>query len=141
MERYERWDIVPEVLTPCAQVDIRYDREHSARLRFGLMRDNPDRDLLITFDHVFALMSHEEFAHPWNKVTDGDVPRLTGKWQQYSYPLLIVHDSRWLASFTDSQILDFQREQARHYRLCSLDNTVDFLVAGSTKADWVSGTT
>jgi hypothetical protein len=139
METYARWEPVAGVTSPCGILLEVGPSTVTARLRFSAVGAAP-RDLLLTFaGRVVACMSHEEFAHPWHaEELDAEVPRLDGRWARYAFPLLEVRNSRWLASFSDSQILDPDRPGLTHYRLVSLDNTVDVLAAGGVAAAWVS---
>jgi hypothetical protein len=139
-ETYARWDAVPGIGMPCADIVLHADpTDLTVRLRFSGMRDGGGRDLLIRFGHeAIACTSHDEFVHPWHADTAaGDVPRLDGQWSAYAFPLLRVSGSRWLASFGDGQILDEQRAAIRHFRFVSLDNTVDVLTAGDPSAEWI----
>jgi hypothetical protein len=139
-ETYTRWSPVPDVTAPCADIVLHAEPgDVTARLRFSLVRDAAPRDLLLRFGReVAACASHDEFLHPWQAdETAGEVPRLAGDWVGYAYPLLRVHDSRWLASFGEGQLVDYQHVTLTHYRLVSMDNTVDVLTAGEPSAEWV----
>jgi hypothetical protein len=141
MESYARWQPVPDVTTPCAEIVLYADPgATTVRLRFSLVRDAAPRDLVLGFGRdVVACTSYEEFAHPWQLATgDGAVPRLAEPWAGYAFPLLLVQPSRWLASFSDYQLDDERRSAAAHYRLVSLDNTVDVLTTGRVTAEWVA---
>ena len=135
METFTRWEPVRGIDRPCSEVLIQMSPAATlARLRFA-EQDDLVLDLGL---RVPAFMSHEEFVHPWaGEDADVPLPKLSDRWARYSYPLLEVHQSRWLASFTDSQIMDWERAAAKHYRLISLDNTVDLLVIGPVVASWV----
>jgi hypothetical protein len=139
-ETYFRWEPVPDVSAPCADIVLHADPgDVTVRLRFSQMRDAAPRDLLVRFGReVAACMSHDEFLHPWQAdETAGEVPRLGGAWGRYAHPLLLVHGSRWLASFSDGQLVDYQHLTLTHYRFVSLDNTVDVLATGDATAEWV----
>jgi hypothetical protein len=142
-EQYARWEPVAGVNAPCFHVVLHDDpADLTVLLRFSAVTGGVDDDLLIRFGRdVVACMSHDEFVHPWQAYDDGaPVPRLGGEWASYAYPLLLVSDSRWLASFSDSQILDDQRAAARHFRFVSFDNTVDVLTVGEAVAEWIAPT-
>jgi hypothetical protein len=139
-ETYLRWTPVPDVVAPCAYIVLCTDPvDHTVRLCFSAVRDAPPREVVIRFGRdVMACMSHEEFAHPWHMDdSTGEVPRIGGRWGKYTFPLLEVRDSVWLATFSDSQIEDERRAVARHFRFVSLDNTVDVLTNGDATAEWV----
>lgn len=142
METYSKWEPLEGIVTPCAQIDLHIDASsYRAILRFAYITEGLDRDLELDFGtEVMAVMSHDEFAHPWAKYgkdSAGSVPRLDGRWKDYSFPLLRVKSSIWESSFTDSQILDFQRVRLQHVRLVSLDNTVDILTQAEASATWM----
>ncbi|MBB4634225.1 hypothetical protein [Longimicrobium terrae] len=107
-------------------------------LEFSAVRSAARLDLRLEFrERVFACMSHEEFVHPWQYEQHGPVPRLSPPWERYAFPVLKVHDSRWLASFSDSQILDVELPEVIHYRFVTLDHTADVLASGEVHASWV----
>jgi hypothetical protein len=141
IETYVRWQPVFDVDSPCAHIVLCTNADDlSIRLCFSAVQGAAPRDLLLRFgSDVLASMSHDEFVHPWNAGDPaGDVPRLGHAWPGFAFPLLEVQDSRWLASFSDSQISDDQRVAARHLRFVSLDNTVDVLTLGEIGAAWVA---
>jgi hypothetical protein len=138
-ESVSRWHPVSDVESPCGDIVLHAEPGAvTARLTFSTVRDRPPRDVLVRFGRVLACASHEEFAHPWNTLNPAEPwPRLEGEWATYAYPLLEVHNSQWLASFSDSQVLDPERAAARHYRFVSLDNIVDVLTLEEAQAAWV----
>jgi hypothetical protein len=135
------WEPVAGVASPCASVVLHADTAHfTVRLCFSEMTESSGRDLLVVFGgRVLACMSHEEFTHPWNTGRAEEMwPRLGGAWATYAFPLLKVQRSLWLASFSDSQVLDPERATAHHYRFISLDNIVDVLTTTEPTAEWVA---
>jgi hypothetical protein len=112
MESYSRWELVRGIDLPCADILVEIGVARTAiRLRSSVMSDGPPRDLLLDFGpRILACMSHEEFVHSWNGTRSTEaVPTLGGRWERYAFPLLQVHNSEWLASFSDSQVLDPER--------------------------------
>lgn len=139
MERYDAWAPLDGIASPCASVVLHAAYDVTVRLLFSEMRNAPPRDLLISFqERVFACTSFEEFVHPWEWEERGQVPRLGDPWAGYTFPLVRISDSRWLASFSDSQILAPERPSITHYRFLSLDNIVDVLAAGPVLSEWVA---
>ena len=134
MESYSCWELIDGIDRPFLAAEI----ETSAGVRIQLAGYSGGRDLMLDFGpHVFAFMSHDEFLHPWNDDSHhGSVPKLGEAWARYAFPLLRVHDSRWVASFGDSQLLWGDRETVTHYRIVSLDHTVDVLTSGMVSAAW-----
>lgn len=135
LERHEPWTGVARVDAPCASVVLVEDRgELVVRLVFSEVIHGNGNDLLLHAGRVIAVSSHDESAHPWR----GDyrpVPKLSGRWDRFVYPILRVLDSQWLASFTESQI--FGRAPIEHLRIVTLDKTVDILTDEPVKAEWV----
>ena len=102
---------------------------------FSEVVNGPDSDLQISFGRVPAYTAYEEFAHPWNTSSTKPPPKLNGRWENYCFPLLIVKDSRWLDSFSESQLIN--SPECVHYRLVTLDQIVDVLCNKGPKADWI----
>ncbi len=136
MESYARWEIVADIDFPCASIVLHADSDElTVLMRFSAVRGAPKLDLLLEFEpQVLACMSHEELVYPYMGHERPKVPTLDGV---YTFPLLHVRESRWVASFPDSQLLDHQRADANHYRMFSLDNIVDVLTEGQVTAKWV----
>src|ERR1700722_8457096 len=95
------WRPLADLLeTPCADFALESSQagQLSLVLRYSQIAGNPDRDLTIDFSDALALRIH------W----DGDAPvvgRLINsphcegdKFSRFVWPLLIVKNSRWLAS-------------------------------------------
>lgn len=131
-ERCEAWSSGRTIDVPCAGVTL--VEEHGV-LRVTLLFSGvvgaslPDLELL--FKGKLALMSHEEFAHPWH-YDDNDVvvPRLDSEaWDGRAFPLLLVRGSEWLRSFSDAATAPFSHGTFAHLRIVSLDRTVDVLTA------------
>jgi hypothetical protein len=137
MESYSRWEPIDGIDRPFLAAEIQTPAD-APGVRVHLIGYDGGRDLLLDFGpQVFAFMSHDEFLHPWNADPEhGPVPKCEEAWNRCTYPLLHVHDSRWVASFTDSQLLDSDRKRATHYRIVSLDHTVDVLTSGLVSAAW-----
>ena len=126
MEEYERWLGVPGMDTPCAGVDIELNhRRLTVRMLFSEMVGRAERDLVSVFASPIIVTSFDEFQHPWNSQSGGLVPKLEGKWAQYAYPILIVRGSEWAQRVKDTAGLG--GEDPIHFRMVSLDHTVDVL--------------
>jgi hypothetical protein len=135
---------IPE--TPCA--DFVLESPQAGRLRLALRYSdivgNIDRDLSITFSDALAIRVH------W----DGDAPvvgRLTDppycasdKFSGYIWPLLIVKDSRWLASgdFDTSVAIAaaMNKEPWQQFTVLTLERSIDVIARGEVSAKWVAGT-
>jgi len=137
LELYEKWEAAEGVTTPAARASVKENREGlSVTMLFSEINGGLDKDLRIDFGRVPAYAVHEEFVHPWNVSDTGTLPRLGGRWGDCSFPLLIVKNSRWLGSFSDSQLLNYPN--CIHYRLLTFDQTVDVLCNGAVKVSWAT---
>src|SRR5882724_4640181 len=138
-EHYEKWERVASVDTPAARASIVEDhRGLSVTLWFSEVVGAPNSNLEISFGRVPAYAVHEEFVHPWNSYETESPPKLAGQWQRYSLPLLIVKDSIWLKSFSESQLINYP--ECVHYRLVTLDQTVDVLCNQAPSVSWLENT-
>lgn len=136
VERYEKWETVEGIVTPVSRAVIEEThRGLGVTLFFSEIVDGLDSNLQINFGRVPAYAVHEEFAHPWNTHHTESPPTLDGKWEHYFFPILIVKDSMWLDSFSDSQLIGYP--DCIHYRLITLDQTVDVLCNRTPEASWV----
>ena len=93
-----------------------------------------DRDLVITFGRaVLGYRVFEEFAHPrLHQETSADP---SPEWPWGTYPLLIIRDSEWLATFSDSQLAPWF-EQVEHYFFYTLSNSFDVLAHAQPEVHW-----
>jgi len=101
-----------------------------------------DRDLVLTFGRaVLGYRLFGEFAHPrLHQETSPEPspetsPEPSPEWPWGTYPLLIVRDSEWLATFSDSQLAPWF-EQAQHYFFYTLSNSFDILAHAQPEAHW-----
>ena len=133
-EYVEKWEAVEGIETPVARAIVTENHLGlSTTLIFSEMIGGHEFDLRITFGRVPAYVVHEEFVHPWSH---GIAPRLAGKWERYCFPLLTVGNSKWLASFSESHLLNWPG--SIHYRLLTLDQIVDVLCNRIPEVTWVS---
>lgn len=137
MEHYTRWEPVSGIVAPFLSVDIRTGPEAFTVRGVGYGGpDTPARDLDLTFaPNVLAFTSYDEFAHPWQGSEAGPVPKLAAPWAKYAFPLLVVHDSPWFRATVDDETQP--RAWYTHYRIVSLDHTVDLITSGAVHAEWV----
>ena len=132
--RYDRWLAVPDVVEPFGGISV-------VSCGYGastLYLHADGRDLRVTFEQIWALTIHEEFAHP-HVDSQADFPALTssvGKHPLGAYPLLIVTNSEWLQSFSDTRLAGLAVTQV-HYQFISMSYIVDVLSALRPHAEWV----
>jgi hypothetical protein len=141
METFKRWEQVQGIEWPCADVDISNATESlTMRLEFSKVVGGGDRDLLLRlpWGYVVGFASWQEFAHPWNNdVVIANLPKLpVGQWASYTFPILEVLDSNLVAGFGDGQRAAYAG--VRHFRIVTLDHTVDILATAEPSAEWVS---
>jgi hypothetical protein len=137
VEQYEKWEVVEGITAPVGCAVVKEDEDGlSVIMIFSEVNGGIDRDLRLDFGRVPAYMIHEEFVHPWNITERVTLPKLEGKWERWSFPLLIVKNSAWLGSFSDVQLIHYPN--CIHYRLLTMDQTVDVLCNNKVKVSWVT---
>ncbi len=137
-ERYEKWEPVEGVIAPAARAVIKADQGLVVTLMFSEIVDGLNSDLRVEIGRVPAYTVHGEFVHPLNICEAVSAPTLVGKWEDYAYPLLMVKNSQWLASFADSQLISYPNSV--HYRFVTLDQIVDVLSNSQPEVSWVKST-
>ena len=135
-EYFEKWEPVGGIHTPVARALIKEDHDGLVvTLIFSEIVDGLDSDLQIYFGRVPAYTVHEEFVHPFMIYDIEPPPRLNGRWERYYFPILLVKNSVWVGSFSDSQLINYP--ECIHYRLITLDKTVDVLCNEAPKVSWI----
>ncbi|MDX6443485.1 MAG: hypothetical protein QOH71_559 [Blastocatellia bacterium] len=135
IEQQEKWEPVEGIVTPAASALIHEDNEGLVvTLLFSDVIDGRTSDLCMKFGRVRAYTVYEEFLHPWNRLQK-EFPRLTGKWENYTYPLLLIQDSEWVSWLSDLIIIPPSPIQ---YRFVTLDRIVDVLCNRSPEMTWVN---
>ena len=136
LERQEKWQPVEGIVTPAASALIDEDDEGLiVTLLFSNIVDGLHSDLCIKFGRVRAFTVYGEFIHPWNR-SQKEFPRLNGKWERYTYPLLLVHNSEWVSWLSD---LIITPPSPIHYRFVTLDEIVDVLCYRVPEVTWING--
>jgi hypothetical protein len=133
---------IPE--TPCADFILESSQagQMSLALRYSQIAGNTDRDLTITFSDALALRIH------W----DGDAP-VVGKlidpphcasdeFSQFVWPLLIVKNSRWMASGDfDTSVgiaAGMNMEPWQQFTVVTLERSIDIIARGEVSAKWAT---
>ncbi len=93
--------------------------------RCGLLR--------VVFRQIHALTIHEEFAHP---LEDGDAELPQIPPDKGGYPLLVVENSEWLRSFSDSRLRGGDPRPV-HYLFLSMSVFVDVCSFIPPIVEWV----
>ena len=121
VETAKKWEPVEGLVTPAGRVCVAMDdREVIVTMVFSEIVDGLNSDLRITFGRVPAFAVHEEFIHPWN--SSHPAPRLGGKWEAYTYPLLLIQDSEWVHSLQQQLVAT---PNPVHYRFALVDRPAD----------------
>ena len=135
VERQEKWEAIDGIVTPAASALIAEDHEKlTITLLFSEVVDGCDLDLRLEFDCVLGYSVYEEFVHPWETLKSA--PTLQGRWETYTYPLLEIKNSRWMASLPNFLLV---HPDSLHYRFLTLDEIVDVLCSTPPEVSWVSG--
>jgi hypothetical protein len=128
-QRFDRWLAVPDVVEPFSGITVvsRGDGVTSLHLHAS------GRDLRVVFRQIWALTIHEEFAHPDVDV-HVDLPQLINS--AGAYPLLMVLNSEWLKSFSDTRLASLPGTPT-HYQFISTSYIVNVLSYLRPDAEWV----
>jgi hypothetical protein len=136
VEQYEKWEPVEGITTPVARALVKEDHKGLfVTLVFSEIVDGINKDLRIIFGRVPAYAVYEELVHPWNLSGIESLPKLSGKWGIWSFPLLIVKNSMWLRSFSDSQLISYPN--SIHYQCITLDQVIDVVCNRVPEVSWV----
>lgn len=132
IERHERWEPVEGIVTPAARAVVNEDHEGLViTMIFSEVVDGSDSDLRIKFGRVAGYTVYEEFVHPWDS-PQTESPMIDD--DRFVYPLLLIHDSKWMRSLSD-RLLGFSN--CLHYRLLTLDEIVDVVSNKQPQASWI----
>ena len=109
-------------------------------LRYSQIPVNPDRDLALMFSDALALRMHWEGDAPLvGRLVDP--PRCAGD-SRCIWPLLIVKNSRWLASgeFDTSNFIaeEMKRELWQQFTFLTLERSIDVIARGEVSANWIA---
>jgi hypothetical protein len=136
LEKCNKWEPIDGITTPASHALIEEVREGLfVTLVFSQIQEGRDADLKINFGRVPAYSVHEEFVHPWNSYKADAPPELAENWSGWSFPLVIVKNSVWLQSFSEIQMLNYKN--SIHYRLITLDQTVDVICNTVPEVIWI----
>jgi hypothetical protein len=141
METFNRWEPVAGVGWPCAGVKISNATDDlTLRLEFSNVVGGGERDLLLRlhWSYVVGFASWQELAHPWWNAEPflGKLPKLVGQWATYAFPMLEAVNSNLIAGFDDGQRATYPG--VRHFRIVTLDHTIDLLATAEPAAEWMS---
>ncbi len=130
IEIYEKWSNVGGI-NAAAGGAVLIENKDGLTLQLFVKR----QILVIYFKRFLALSIHEEFAHPrFDLEEDSAIPRVE---ERYVFPCLIVKNSYWLDSFSESRLAPFDRRELIHYRFVTLSNTYDVLAVQEPLVNWL----
>lgn len=133
LERQKKWQPVEGIIAPVANALITENHEGLVvTLLFSNVIDGVSSDLRLRFGRVRAYTVYEEFIHPWNR-SQKEFPKLTGKWENYTYPLLLIENSEWVRWLSDLLL----SPAPTHYRFVTLDEIVDVLCDRTPEVTWI----
>ncbi len=137
-EEYTKWDPTGRIASPCAGIILNeFGDVLTLRLLFSEIIGGATEDLVLTVSPHLAVMSHEEFSHPWMD-DQAVLPHFSeGRWSRYCFPILLISLSKWLASFSETRLVPHDRADVRHYMIVTLDRTIDFLTTKDIQPAWV----
>ena len=137
--RWEPMADIPE--TPCADFKLKSSESGTLELtlRYSWIAGNK-MDLALNFSDVRAIRTH------WDGDGDGPLapepPRCTGAHSMFIWPLLLVAPSRWLASDNFAASISIAEALAeepwQHYRVLTLERSLDVLARGAIDGAWAS---
>jgi hypothetical protein len=135
MEVCERWSPIDDIHWPAADICFAYEAPSvaTARLGFSSVSGGSAQDLVLHFSNVIALRYEAEA--PGLIPLPKNLPKLAvGIYPAFTYPLLEVRDSDWLAEYSA-----FNPEAAlHHYVLVSLNDLLHVLAGEKVEASWVN---
>jgi hypothetical protein len=140
--RWEPTEEIPE--TPCADFTLESYETGVLKLtlRYSWIEGN-NYDLMLTFSDVRAIRTFWDGDGDGSQ-TDKEPPRCIGANSQFTWPLLEIEQSRWLNSgafATSIAMVDASNELPwRHYRVLTLERSVDILARGAIPGKWVAPT-
>lgn len=133
----KRWEPVDGIDSPCAEVDFVTSGQWLILvLRFSLVIGDCTRDLRLQCEwgDVVGFTSWQELAHLCREPAFEGAPKLGDPWADYAFPVLELCESGWL---TDVQCPPYSN--LRHFRIITLDHTVDLLTTSEPHAEWLPG--
>jgi len=131
----ERWDPINGVGAPCADIEFAYFASGSIRalMRFSQVVDGAEHDLELVFRGVIAM--HWESESYGIKPLPEPLPKLqTPRWSNWSFPLIKVRGSEWLAQYSDR---DPAAAERAHFALVSMNDELQVLALPEVSAVWV----
>jgi len=130
------WDPLPGLDFPCADMSFAYNPPYRviARMRFSNIVNGPSSDLQLSFSGAIALR--------WESESFGLIPLpkplpkcRSESWSRYTFPLLRVEHSSWLAEHEAYYLL--AAEGRAHFALVSLNDLLHILALPDVDTQWI----
>ena len=141
VHRWEPIEGIPETPTYDFAIESDADGQLKLRLSYSLVAGNDDRDMQLIFASVLAFRTHWDGDKPAvGRISDP--PRcLSGPCAGFTWPLLIVKYSEWLASedFDVSRAVSSAagEESWRQFSVVAMQRSIDVIARGAVSATWL----
>jgi len=136
-ECYSIWEPLPGIAFPCAGISLSYHHKTDLQvlMHFSNVVNGPGQDLLLTFRGVIGFRWNPEDLGSVFYPVRRPLPKLTDpRWEDWTFPLLEVCDSKWLATYKGFP----STEGRKHYYLIAMNDLVDILALPDVVATWQS---
>lgn len=136
-EHYIIWEPLPGIAFPCAGISFGYHHKTDLRvlMHFSNVVNGPGQDLLLTFRGVIGFRWNPEDLGSVFYPARSPLPTVTdSRWKDWTFPLLEVCDSSWLATYKGYPSADGRK----HYNLVAMNDLVDILALPDVVATWQS---
>ena len=130
------WEPISGINFPCA--DISFASRSAAKLRvlmhFSRVANGPKEDLEIEFSGVIGVRWADEFHGSIVSGARPSDPKCAGEhWAQWTFPMLRVRDSDWLAAHLNLP----GTESREHFSLISMNDLLDVIALPQVAVRWV----
>ena len=134
------WEPIAGIDSPCA--DLSFSYASTGRLRvlmhFSRVAKGPTEDLELVFSGVIAQRWVDEGFGSIFEPARGLLPKCRSElWSGWTFPLLTVRESSWLATFQSIPGLP-GAQHLQHFALICMNDLLDVLALSDVAARWVS---
>jgi hypothetical protein len=137
-----KWEPALGIDTPCAGLSIHYESSNTLRVVMHFSRVNGGRklDLELIFTGPIALRWVDECYGSIFHPIPGSIPKCPrGPWSEWTFPLLQVKKSSWLAAY--QRIPELPGSQVlQHFALVCMNDLLDIAAPPDVEARWVTPT-
>jgi hypothetical protein len=104
-------------------------------MHFSRVKEGRKDDLELRFSGLTAMRWADECYGSITDTKKAPFPKTPeGRWAGWTYPLLIVNNSTWLANYQELPVA----KGRRHFYLVSMNDLVDVLALPNVEAKWIS---